>query len=51
MFVAAALHDGLLGAAILAQVWPLLFRKVIFRKVLFNKVIFRGHLQEDHLQD
>ena len=42
MFAAAALLDGLLGAAILAQVWRLLLRNVIFRKVLFNNAIFRN---------
>ena len=41
MCVAAALIDGILGAAIIAQVWPSLLRKVSFRHTLFNKVIFR----------
>ena len=44
MFAAGALLDDILGAAILAQVWPFLFRKVIFRKVIFKKVIFRIRL-------
>ena len=42
MVAAAALLDGLLGAATLAKVCPLLLRKAIFIKVLFNKVIFRN---------